>query len=490
VNDPHQKLLELAAFKTADIERILPKWKRTARALSVTDDDVRFAIDEWLPKQWDLHFFGVRKMLGVLLGEMISIYHAHRNKSKAETLIFTVLPFPAAIPLAMKMAAPNRVTITAPDILLSTVLGAAFHKQLPLLEKTENQGLTPTGCRNCALNKTRTTVQLKNILPPPDITWVAGLLCDEGPKTEEFIHCLGQTFGHSIICRLPHDLHADAGEDQLAERGAYLSQQIEHNLRQLKKLTGIKIRKAHLANASTRWCRYAYKYALLASITANSDPPPVSGFETTLFSLPLVMPFNGGLDAVEDALDSFIVEAQQRRQLGRGVVTKGTPRLMVYQMPFALPWLYRLFEQGGAALIGSLTTMMGRIGSAPLRIDDPLRLICDGWVRNPSICGTAHEVEAICHLMQHYRPDGLVMGLFDFDRWLGTHQRLVANTVQERIDRPVYYLEGDLWDKREYDRENLRTRVETICQMANTWKQMGTPCCNDKANLAEDKQYD
>lgn len=43
------------------------------------------------------------------------------------------------------------------------------------------------GCRHCALNKARFTARKLGIIPSPDISWIWGFVCDEGPKTDEFI---------------------------------------------------------------------------------------------------------------------------------------------------------------------------------------------------------------------------------------------------------------------------------------------------------------
>ena len=40
------------------------------------------------------------------------------------------------------------------------------------------------------------------------------------------------------------------------------------------------------------------------------------------------------------------------------------------------------------------------------------------------------------------------MGLFDFDRHLGSRQRQLANMVQDITGLPTFCLEGDLWDDR------------------------------------------
>lgn len=59
----------------------------------------------------------------------------------------------------------------------------------------------------------------------------------------------------------------------------------------------------------------------------------------------------------------------------------------------------------------------------------------------------------------------MLLGLFDFDRWVGPQQKLQAKMVEETLHIPCFYIEGDFWDDREYSPEALKTRVESICQV-------------------------
>jgi hypothetical protein len=37
--------------------------------------------------------------------------------------------------------------------------------------------------------------------------------------------------------------------------------------------------------------------------------------------------------------------------------------------------------------------------------------------------------------------------------------------VEEKTKLPVFYVEGDFWEDRDYSREALRTRIESICEI-------------------------
>jgi hypothetical protein len=460
----HRQLLKLAACNNADMCRLLSQWEQTADYLRLSDDDVRFAVEEWIPGQWDCDLFGVRKMLGVLLKELIKLFLPAREGTK---LVYSAVPSPPSLLLAMRMAGEGKAIVAAPEVLLTVSLGAVFHKNGLLLESVEEAGLMQSGCRHCALNKIRAGLRMRGLIKMPDVTWVSGMLCDEGFKTGEYLDCLGGKQGADILIRVPQDADCTENGQDHSMRCSYLAQQIRHGLHELREYTGIEVKNSHLTAAHKRCTAYVFKLATLTSLVARSNPPPLGAFETALFGLPLVMPLNHGLEEAEDALDTVISEVRHRRSQRNKIVSRGVPRLLAYQVPYAQPWISRLFEQGNAPIVGSLTAMMGSRKSSLAHSDDRLLHICDAWLKEPPQIGLCAEVEAISDLVQRYHPDALVMGLLDFDRKLGVHQRLLANSVQERTGVPSFYIEGDLWDEREYNRENMRTRIESICQIIN-----------------------
>lgn len=300
------------------------------------------------------------------------------------------------------------------------------------------------------------------MVPAPDAAWIAGLLCDEGPKTDEYVDSIDRFHWPAVILRLPQDVPFEGPDEAQTERSAYLKQQIDHGLGELLRLTGLDVQTRHLTAAIKRWRRYAAKLGWLTSLAVRGQPPPLGGFEGALFGLPQVMPFNVGLDSVEDALDTLISEVRQRRAQSLGVAAADAPRLLAYQVPYALPLVSRLFEQSGAPLVGSITTLAGPMKYDVGQEDDPLLVVARDWLSQFGVTGLGREARNIAALVNRCRPDGLIMGLFDFDRRLGAHQRLLAHMVQDITGRPAFYLEGDLWDDREYDLEHMLTLIESI----------------------------
>jgi benzoyl-CoA reductase/2-hydroxyglutaryl-CoA dehydratase subunit BcrC/BadD/HgdB len=81
-----------------------------------------------------------------------------------------------------------------------------------------------------------------------------------------------------------------------------------------------------------------------------------------------------------------------------------------------------------------------------------------------------YEVTQICEKLEAFGADGMVFGFWDFDRWLGSSHRLMARMVEEKTGLPVFYVEGDAWEDRDYSPEALRTRIESICEIVKMRK--------------------
>ena len=94
----------------------------------------------------------------------------------------------------------------------------------------------------------------------------------------------------------------------------------------------------------------------------------------------------------------------------------------------------------------------------------------EGWLRQPISVNPGYQAEQICEKLETYGADGMVFGLFDFDRWLGSNHRLLARIVEEKTKLPVFYIEGDAWEDRDYSPEALRTRIESICEIVKMRK--------------------
>ncbi|MFC2019262.1 2-hydroxyacyl-CoA dehydratase [Chloroflexota bacterium] len=466
--DAYEALLRATAFKESEILEFLPHWHRAADKLGLTEEDMRFAVEEWIPKHFDLSLEGFRKLVGCLIREITDLTRADEYKRQGVKIVYGIMPAISHYYYALKLTAPDKVFVGFPDMFLALFMNGLFHKLNPYLEEAESAGI-PYGCRHCALNKTRYAARRLGVIPSPDISWIWGFVCDEGPKTDEFIHDYYDPEWKTVITRLPHDMPLGTPEDEIDERVEYLASQMKEGFKTVQKELGIEVPDEKIKEVITFWQRYVTKIGELKHLMA-SDPQPLGGLEGTLYSEPLAMPFNTGVEGMEDALDTTIRELKQRVANKQGILPEGAPKLMIYLMPSSLPWIPRMFEQNGVGLTFTDSGTPARKHLIPPRFEDPYMAAAETWLkRSPSI-NLGYKADIICEKLQTYKCDGMVFGFFDFDRWLGSDHRLLSKLVEERTKLPVFYIEGDIWEDRDYGPEALRTRIESICEIVKMRK--------------------
>ena len=73
VKDTYEKFLRLTGFEEAEIPEYLPEWHRASEKLGLTENDVKFATEKWIPANFGVELAGVRKLLGCLVKEAIDL---------------------------------------------------------------------------------------------------------------------------------------------------------------------------------------------------------------------------------------------------------------------------------------------------------------------------------------------------------------------------------------------------------------------------------
>jgi benzoyl-CoA reductase/2-hydroxyglutaryl-CoA dehydratase subunit BcrC/BadD/HgdB len=461
----HEELLKMAAFEGEELKKILPEWERTAKRIGLTDEDVAYALDQYIPENWDIQYLGVRKMIGAYIREAIETANTVDYKKQGKKLVYGILPAVSTNYYAIKQAAGDDVYIGFPDLMLVTVLNSLFHKASPYFYKAEDEGFT-YGCRHCPLNKMRVGAFANGVIAAPDIIWSWGFNCDEGPKTDEMIHNLISEDWNYIVSRVPHDTYFGQSDDDDEERVRYVSEVLKIGMDEIEKATGIGVTKKDMQDAVDSINRYMFKLGQLVSLASKADPLPLGGASLTQFQQPLGVPFNSGLRYVEEAADIMIVELRKAIKEGKGILPKGAPKLGSYFVPFCIPWVGRIFKENGVGMTFSETLTVSKKQLKPSKYnDDPYRATAEQWLKMPFGQNMGYEVESMVEKVNTLKPDGMLMGFFDFDRWLGAHQKMAAKLVEEKTGVPHFYMESDFWDDRDYSSESLRTRIESISQI-------------------------
>lgn len=467
----YRDFLELCAFNEEEIERLLPDWIEGSKKLGLEEDDVAYALNEWIPKHWDIQYLGVRKMIGAYIREAIELSKLHQYKKDGVKIVYGIIPAINTNYLGMKYAGKDNIFVSFPDIHLVTILNGFFHKVNSYLDKAEEEGMT-YGCRHCALNKTRIGAKADNIIPSPDVIWSWGLNCDEGPKTDEYIAGLYGDDWRYVVSRIPHDTPFGYIDDEDDDRVEYLGEVLRESQREIEGITGITASDEDMKQAIKDQARYQFKYGQLVSLVCKSNPQVLSGSAVTNFGQPISIPFNSGVQYMEEALDIMLKECKQARKAGTGVLPKDAPKLGSYFVPFAIPWVDKIFKDNGIGTTFSLTFTPAKSQLKPSRYEEPFNAIAESWLKMPFGQNMGYEVANMIEKVEASKPfDGLLLGFFDFDRWLGAHHKMAAKMIEEATDVPTFYMESDFWDDRDYSEEALRTRIESIAQIIKLRKE-------------------
>jgi benzoyl-CoA reductase/2-hydroxyglutaryl-CoA dehydratase subunit BcrC/BadD/HgdB len=455
--------LRLTGFEEDEIGKYLPEWRKASEKLGLTEEDVRFATEERIPAHFAVELEGIRKLLGCFVKETIELTKANEYKQRGVKIVYGILPASLHFYYALKLTSPDKVFVSFPDIFLTLVMNGFFHKLYPYLDEAEKAGI-PYGCRHCALNKTRYAARRLGIIPSPDINWIWGFVCDEGPKTDEFIRIYHDPEWKTYITRLPHDQSLGTVEDEVIDRVEYLASQMRDGFEFTQKEVGVKVPEEKIKEVIVIWQRYATKLSELATLMA-ADPQPLGAISGRLFWEGLFTPFCIGIEQMEEALDITIKEVKQRVSRKEGILPAGAPKLLMYSLHPTVPWVAKTFEENGVGIPLSEFFILTKKQLEPSKFDDPYMVAAESWLRTSGMVNPGYQAEQICEKIETHKFDGMVFGLMDFDRWLGSSHRLLAKMVEDKTKLPVFYIEGDNWDDRDYSQEALRTRIESICEI-------------------------
>jgi len=129
-----------------------------------------------------------------------------------------------------------------------------------------------------------------------------------------------------------------------------------------------------------------------------------------------------------------------------------------------------MFEECGVGVPFPEGLMPSKKELQPSRFEDPYMAAAESWLKYSMTVNVGYKCEIICEKIETYGVDGMLLGFLDFDRWLGSDHRLLSKMVEEKTGVPAFYIEGDIWEDRDYSPEALRTRIETVASVVKMRK--------------------
>lgn len=459
-SDIHRKFLKLLGWEGEELEAFLPEWLHAAEYLHLSDNDVAFATDEWLPAYWDMSLAGTRKCIGALIREAAAMSRVEEYLAAGEKVIYSTMPSASVCVYANRLAGGGRVHIFYPYFIIATVWTAFFGRELDA--RLNGSGLDPA-CQHCAMNCLRADSTIKGMIPTPTVTWNWGLQCDEAPKTDELISRLDGDGWNSVLTTLPHDAPLGIDESQDPARVDYLAREMRACQAQVTGFTGVAVTDEHMSAAMSEYLAYLRRIEKLTDLVMNSDPMPMIGNDLTLFTICMESAFDTGFGWINDALDTAIAEVEERIRSGRGVLPKGAPKLACHFSPLNVPWIEKAFRDNGVNLtLGRMFPPASKLINC-VRWGDAYRCAASMCLEGPNNVNMLDEVRMTCEQLTRYPVDGALYGFFAFDRWIGALEKIMIREAEGRTGIPHFYLEGDFWNGAHFSLEDRLTTIRGIC---------------------------
>jgi len=454
----YSKLLELCGFEPDEIRQEKYRIEKTFSILKMGEKEIS-AAEKRIENLYSVELPSVRKMLKIWIKELLALVMAGEEKEK---IVYAIMPSPSESYLAAMMASDN-LYVGYPDYVFQIALGALFGNMTPLFEAAERSGMPPGG-GHCGLNKTRLGAHALGIIPKGDLGMAWGIVCDEGPKTDELIH---EVFGMpvSYIARCqddPLDRYPHVSERSVE----FLVGEIKRAYAQFSEVTGVQITNELVMKAIQTIFGYMQVLGKLQELM-RKDPLPASQADLILFIMVTQMCIRDYAGATE-AVQMFYEDVKKRVDQHDGILPKGTPRVLWgNHFPLTDPGIIKMVEAAGIAV--PLSEIWYITTQPPTEIcDDPVETIARRFATVGLLTSVTGRIKDVIHLFNDWQLDGVLWFNHIPCRVIGTDSLMVKKALKKELNVPITVIEGDMYDARMYNRQQIRTRVESFAEMLST----------------------
>lgn len=80
------------------------------------------------------------------------------------------------------------------------------------------------------------------------------------------------------------------------------------------------------------------------------------------------------------------------------------------------------------------------------------------------------RIKDVVRLFKNWDLDGILWFNHVTCKVIGTDSLMIKEALKKELNVPVIFLEGDMYDARFYNRQQIRTRVESFSEMLRTRK--------------------
>ena len=458
----YSRLLEMCGFEPQEMRKEKERIEKTFKILKMGEKEIA-AAEKRIEHLYSIELPCVRKILKVWIKELIALIMAREEKEK---IVYAIMPSPAESYLAA-MLAFDKLYVGYPDYVLQIGLGSLFGHLTPLLEAGERHGMPPGG-GHCGLNKTRLGAHALGIIPHGDLSMAWGIVCDEGPKTDELIH---EVFGTPIVyldrCQDdPLDLFPEVNGLTVE----YMVGEIKRAYARFAEVAGVEITNELVMKAVEKLLGYMEWLGKVQELM-RSDPLPLSQADMILFIMVTQLCIRD-YDTATEAVKMLHQEVQQRVEDKRGILPEGTPRVLWgNHFPLPDPGIVKMVEEVGIA--SPLSEIWYFTTQPPATFyDDPVETIARRFLELGLLTSVTGRIKDIVNLFKDWNLDGILWFNHAPCKVIGTDSLMIKKALKQELQVPIIVVEGDIYDSRFYNRQQMRTRIESFAEMLRTHKKV------------------
>ncbi|MFC2070074.1 2-hydroxyacyl-CoA dehydratase [Chloroflexota bacterium] len=454
------ELLQLCGYKEQEIESELPRVKKVFDKLGITNEDIERA-KQRLTKYYDIELKGVRKILRLLLQEMVNWLLA-REEGKTKIIYgFMATGFFDAIGAAA-VSKSKEVYAVHLASLFHIVVGSIFGKIVPIMEASEQRWLKSGAVTHCGNVKALVGLLTLDLIPKPDLLINTGVLCETAPKALDLLQELD---GIPTCC---YDTCRDREFWEYPEATKRISDLMMKSSRILAKkieeVVDFELTDAMLQEVIDARRVSGRATRKLRNLIQSSDPPPIgSNPQTLLMPLNFLPMYNvDKLSDITDAMDTLYEELQERVSRGVGIVGKGAPRIIAILPPhWTDPHLDYLVEEAGMAIV-STDMGMGLSYSDVVEWKDPYEMLSMQGVQSSLHNSLSRRVDTIVEGCKRLNVDGVLNRFHIGCRTVAGDSLIIKNAITKELGIPVLQVERDDFDPRVCNHDRYRLNLETF----------------------------
>lgn len=318
-----------------------------------------------------------------------------------------------------------------------------------MLDASERYGFSRD---SCTFLRGVLGASFSNILPRPDALVSTSYYCDGDPKIFD-IFAEEYKKPHFYI-HVPFNAEADWA-------AAILAEQLEEMTLELAKVTGKEFHKEKLSEV-IEYSNEARRYFLRAMELRKNVPSPMLGCEAIDY-IAAISQLWGSKEFVRISR-TLCEELEERVERKAQAVEPERFRILwCHLRPYYNDEVFNYIENHHGAVVAFESVNLITWGEMdPAK---PFRSLAEKLLANPAIGPYERMVKVVLGMIKDYRIDGLIWMAPWGCRHFNSLSQLVKDALRKVVDTPFYILDLECIDKRNYSKEQVRTRLDAFAEV-------------------------